>query len=72
MTNRTIRYTEDNTEGFTQAGLDTLNEAYNQIIAMIGHEDEQIASSVGDLLNNAWIEGITADELVRKVAPAFV
>ena len=56
-----IRYTEDNTEGFSAADLATLNAAHDLIAAAAPGMDEQ---SIDDALTNSWIEGMTVDRLV--------
>lgn len=62
-----IKFTDSNTEGFSQADLDTLNDAYVAILG--GDEDDE--DHVADRLNNLWTEGADADELVRRYRERF-
>jgi hypothetical protein len=56
-----IRYTEDNTEGFSAADLATLNAAHDLIAAAEPGMDEK---SIDDAITNSWIEGMAVDHLV--------
>lgn len=56
-----IRYTEDNTEGFSAAELATLNAAHDLIAAAEPGMDEK---SIDDAITNAFIDGMTVDRLV--------
>ena len=56
-----IRYTEDNTEGFSAAELATLNAAHDLIAAAEPGMDEK---SISDAITNSWIEGMAVDHLV--------
>lgn len=57
------RWTENNTEGFTAEELEILNDAQERLESDNPGID---ASNISDLLNNTWVPGITADELVSK------
>ena len=60
-------FTEDNTAGFNAKELATLNEAFDQLMTGIDPEDaEQHEKAAKDKLTNAWVEGITAKELVER------
>jgi len=56
-----IRYTDDNTEGFSAAELAILNAAFDSLAAAEPGMDEK---SIDDALTNAWVEGMTVDSLV--------
>lgn len=56
-------FTLDNTDGFTQADLDRLNAA-----AALLDTDGIDAQNIADILNNAWYDGITVDELVAAAS----
>ena len=53
-------FTEQNTEGFSTADLETMNAALSVHLAR--GEDEKSAS---DAVNNAWFDGATVADLVR-------
>jgi glycosyltransferase A (GT-A) superfamily protein (DUF2064 family) len=57
------KWTEDNTEGFTEAELDELNAAQAEL-ELLTDWDEQ---NISDLLNDAWVPGATAESLVAAV-----
>lgn len=58
--NRSWRWTQDNTEGFTDAQLDMINEA----IATVRSERPGVErSNINDAINNAWAEQDTAEAL---------
>jgi hypothetical protein len=57
------KWTEDNTEGFTEAELDELNAAQAELELVTDWDETNIA----DLLNNAWVPGSTAEALVAAV-----
>lgn len=52
-------FTQDNTNGFTDAQLVILNEALN--IRRARGEDEKNAS---DAINNAWIDDAVVEDLI--------
>lgn len=53
-------FTENNTEGFTGADLNILNEALAILIARNPDADE---CTLSDAINNSWVGGQTAEEL---------
>jgi hypothetical protein len=55
-------FTPDNTEGFTAAELATLNAA---LAALQREAPEVDMKAWHDRLNNKWVPGITAEELVQ-------
>jgi len=55
-------WTMDNTEGFTQAQLDIINEA-RSLIDVDGIDE----SNIDDAINNAWVDQATASELAAAV-----
>jgi len=57
-------FTADNTYGFTDDDLDELNRAHAWLAA---EAPELEPHSIGDALNNAWIEGADAYYLYRSV-----
>lgn len=57
-------FTADNTGGFSDDDLDALNQAHAWLI---DEAPELEAYSIGDALNNAWIEGADAYYLYRTV-----
>jgi hypothetical protein len=58
-------FTEQNTEGFSTADLETLNAALK---ARVGRgEDEK---SAADAINDAWFEGATVAELAKAALAA--
>jgi len=59
-----VRFTENNTEGFTAQDIDTLNAALNRLVEL-GLSDDM--NYLSDRLNNAWFEGATVDDLVATV-----
>lgn len=61
------RFTDMNTEGFEQADLDALNAALDTVLG--GAEDDM--SHVSDRLNNLWVKGATADDLVAAYWAQF-
>ena len=62
-------FTMDNTDGFSQADLDELNEALETLLADVDEDTrDQAEKSYSDLLNNAWCDGMTASELVAAVS----
>lgn len=60
-------WTMENTEGFTQPELDTINTCLDRVMEMADTADLE-PSSINDAINNAWRAGITSDELVSTVA----
>jgi hypothetical protein len=57
-------FTSENTEGFTAQELETLNSALAVLIARHPDADE---ANLSDALNNVWVPGLTAQELVNLV-----
>lgn len=60
-------WTMTNTEGFTQAQLDTINEARAAILK----ESCAFANHIDDALNNEWVEDISAGDLRDAVLSRF-
>ena len=60
-------WTMTNTEGFTQAQLDTINEARAAILK----ESFADTSHVDDALTNEWVEDISAGDLRDAVLSRF-
>lgn len=58
-------WTMQNTEGFQQAELDTINAVLERIKA---NSDGLEESSLNDAVNNEWREGISEDELYEAAA----
>ena len=58
-------WTEDNTEGFTAAELDAMNDAQERLESAFGGVDSK---HISDRLNNAFCPGMTADDLVEAVS----
>lgn len=59
-----MAFTTDNTTGFSADELDTLNTALEELKAQYPAVDEK---NLHDLLNDHWIDGATAAELVARV-----
>ena len=62
-------FTSDNSE-FDADARTELNKALRSLMADVDPDSrnaEQAEQSYSDLLNNAWYDGITADELVAAV-----
>ena len=59
-------FTAENTEGFTQDELAAMNRAHT---APNDKHDAHAATaqSIGDMLNNAWFAGATANDLFVAV-----
>lgn len=55
-----------NTEGFSQAQLNTINAVIDRIMQAGGDDLEQ--GSINDAINNEWREGISEDELYEATA----
>lgn len=58
-------FTSDNTDGFTDSELDTLNEAAWKLIQ--NPDDTEEVKAVCDAVNNAWTGGATVDDLINAV-----
>ncbi|MBP9234659.1 MAG: hypothetical protein KBF30_08295 [Hyphomonadaceae bacterium] len=59
-------FTAENTEGFTQDDLAAMNRAHAALVNK--HDaDAEAAQSIGDMLNNAWFTGATANDLFVAV-----
>ena len=58
------RWTDDNTEGFTDDELDLLNEAQD---ILEDRNPDIHHSNICDALNNAWRSGITLEELLNAI-----
>lgn len=54
-------WTMDNTDGLTQAELDMINDARCVLLTWFSGDPK----TVDDVLNNAWVRGISRDELAR-------
>jgi len=63
-----VYWTAETTEGFTAAELAILNAAQDALESAAPDCDQ---ADVGDMLNNAFRDGITAAELIAAVAPAL-
>lgn len=59
-------FTQENTNGYSDAELETLNEALAIFVGL--GIDEQNAS---DMIHNAWQAGITAQEIVQRISSSF-
>lgn len=57
-----------NTEGFSESDLAMMNSALDAIFNLLPGIDEK---SVSDALNNAWIEGIERDALIRAAVQSM-
>ena len=57
-------WNRENTEAFTAADLEALNEAQTRLEAANPNVDP---SNISDRLNNAWFPGATASELVDEL-----
>jgi len=64
-------FTANNTEGFDSDELAVLNDALDAVAPQAQGANEQIRHSVGDALNNAWVPGMTAADLIGAVGPRF-
>lgn len=53
-------WTQDNTEGFTDAQLSTINAVLKRVFA---DADEIDTSNINDAINNAWYDGISEADL---------
>jgi hypothetical protein len=59
-------FTAENTEGFTANDLAAMNRAHTALVDK--HDaDAEAAQSIGDMLNNAWFAGATANDLFVAV-----
>lgn len=58
-------WTEQNTEGFSQEQLDTINIVIERIRA---DNDGLEESSLNDAISNEWRKGISEDELYEAVS----
>lgn len=61
-------WTMENTEGYTQAELDMINDVSQRIAAEFAGPDGDSLNdfdveNINDAIHNAWIDGITAAEL---------
>lgn len=59
------RWNENNTDGFSAAELDVLNEAQERLEAEYPGIDPQ---NISDRLNNAILPNMTADDLVAAAS----
>jgi hypothetical protein len=60
-------FTSENST-FDAAARDELNKALEMLLADVSERNaEQASGSYSDMLNNAWFEGASADELVAAV-----
>ena len=59
------RWTDSNTEDFTTEELATLNEA--QVALEVAHPETD-GSNIADMLNNAFVPGIAAADLIAAVS----
>ena len=62
-------FTADNSE-FNQGDRNILNAALGRLMADVDGDDDhmaQVEKSYSDLLNNAYVDGCTEDDLVRSV-----
>lgn len=64
-------FRDDNTEGFTTDDRATLNAAHEALMAATNDADEftseQNWKNFSDMLNNAWFDGATVEQLVAAV-----
>lgn len=61
-------FTEQNTDGFSHAQLEVLNVAFEEAWGALKGAtaaDDDSRSSLGDAINNAWVEGITFETLAE-------
>lgn len=58
-------WTLQNTEGFDQAELDTINATIERIVQVAGGDLEQ--EWIDAAISNEWIRGMTGDELHAAV-----
>jgi DNA-binding FadR family transcriptional regulator len=67
--NQAMRWTPENTEGFTDAELATLNEAQACLALDLAHlgGDEEFHQAIADALNNCWHDGANVAVLVAMV-----
>jgi len=64
-------FTANNTEGFDSDELAAMNTALDAVAPQAQGANEQIRQSVGDALNNAWLTGMSAADLIAAVGPRF-
>lgn len=60
-------WTMQNTEGYTQDELDTINEAIERLQSVVSTDDIDDEQNFNDAIANSWCEGMTADELVEAI-----
>lgn len=58
-------FTVNNTDGFSSANLDVLNQAANQILG--DTDDAETIKNTCNRLGNEWQDDITASQLVSKL-----
>jgi hypothetical protein len=62
--NRTWRWTQDNTQGFTDAQLDHINHAIQILRGQLRRDQRSVdMSNLNDAINDAWAEQETPDQL---------
>lgn len=60
-------WTTENTEGFTQSELDTMNTVLERVFADVEGYDQASIDSINDAITNAWADGITEAQLEASV-----
>jgi hypothetical protein len=58
---KTTMWTMDNTEGFTQAQLDIINQVHEELTTLLWEE-----KAASDLINNVWNDSIQTVADLRK------
>lgn len=77
LTGEIFMWTKDNTDGFTQAQLDTINAARWRVINVLvddACDDDtvfQINKSVDDAIACEWYDDVSADNLASAILSRF-
>lgn len=62
--NRTWRWTQDNTQGFTDAQLDNINHAISILRWQLRADNRNVdMSNLNDAISNAWSDQNSPDDL---------
>ena len=59
-------FTEDNTDGFTEAELAILNDVAGAMLARNPDADVFVRGGIADAITQAWASGVSAEDLLEE------
>ena len=62
-----IRWTQLNTEGFSDKDLEAMNEAAEIVFRNAGDDSDLCEQTVNDMIGQEWMPGVSGERIAAKV-----